>query len=367
MKLDKKAFTRRDFLRVTGLSAAGAILPVSMSSSPGSIFPDAERLGRVLKPRLELKLRPDPESRTIRELEQDTIVEWLREVVGSPPKYELLWRWVETPEGYLHASQVQPVRNHPQDVLTSLPSHEGKSGMWVETTVPYVDIELANPPARSPWLKAAIAEKKVPRMYFSQILWIDQIQTSMQGEVLYRINEPYGSYGDIFWAEGRAFRPLQAQEFAPINPDVTEKRVIVDTAQQTLSCYEGMTEVFFCHASTGVPFNARGERLDRSSTPLGPHRIWRKLISTHMSGGTTGGGWDLPGIGWTTLFVGSGVAVHSTFWHNNFGAMMSRGCVNLAPDDAKWVFRWTTPEVPYYPGDITVQMPGGTIVEVVEG
>ena len=85
-----------------------------------------------------------------------------------------------------------------------------------------------------------------------------------------------------------------------------------------------------------------------------------------MSGGTTGGGWDLAGVGWTTLFVGNGVAVHSTFWHNNFGVPMSRGCVNARPRDAKWVFRWTNPIVSYLPGDVTVSMPGGTPVEVVE-
>jgi hypothetical protein len=31
---------------------------------------------------------------------------------------------------------------------------------------------------------------------------------------------------------------------------------------------------------------------------------------------------------------------------------MSHGCVNAAPDDAKWVFRWTNPPVPYDPGDL---------------
>jgi lipoprotein-anchoring transpeptidase ErfK/SrfK len=87
-----------------------------------------------------------------------------------------------------------------------------------------------------------------------------------------------------------------------------------------------------------------------------------------MSGGTTGGGYDLPGIGWTTLFVGTGVALHSTFWHNNFGGeLMSHGCVNCRPDDAKWVFRWTFPPVPNDPGDVTVEgMDNSSTVDVVE-
>lgn len=77
-------------------------------------------------------------------------------------------------------------------------------------------------------------------------------------------------------------------------------------------------------------------------------------------------GWDLPAVGWISLFVGSGVAVHSTYWHNNYGVPTSRGCVNARPEDAQWVFRWTLPAVPYDPGDVTVGMPGGTLIEVIE-
>jgi lipoprotein-anchoring transpeptidase ErfK/SrfK len=74
----------------------------------------------------------------------------------------------------------------------------------------------------------------------------------------------------------------------------------------------------------------------------------------------------LPGIGWTTLFASGGIAIHSTFWHNNFGVPMSHGCVNSTPVDAKWIFRWVDPPVEYEPGDVTIAMPGGTIVEVIE-
>ncbi len=224
-----------------------------------------------------------------------------------------------------------------------------------------------SPPPRSPWLRSRLEQGLPPRLYYSQILWIDEIQSRVSGETLYRVNERYGSYGDIFWAPAEALRPIPPEEISPLAAEVEEKRIVVDNTRQTLSCYEGNTEVYFCTVSTGVNFGPQGELLERSSTPLGPHPIWRKLVSVHMSGGTTGGGWDLPGIGWPTFFVGSGVAVHSTYWHNNFGVPMSRGCVNARPDDAKWVSRWTQPVVPYDPGDITVDMSSpGTWVEVIE-
>jgi len=99
---------------------------------------------------------------------------------------------------------------------------------------------------------------------------------------------------------------------------------------------------------------------------LGCHRIWHKSVSLPLSGDSSSVGWDLPAVGWTSLFIGAGVAIHSTYWHNNYGEPSSRGCVNASPDDSKWVFRWTIPEVAYDPGDVTVSMPGGTLIEVIE-
>jgi hypothetical protein len=38
--------------------------------------------------------------------------------------------------------------------------------------------------------------------------------------------------------------------------------------------------------------------------------------------------------------------------------------VNVSPDDAKWIFRWTHPEVPFETGDLTIVGEGGTRVIV---
>jgi hypothetical protein len=255
-------------------------------------------------------------------------------VVGRRP-YRRNQRWIETPQGFIWAPYLQPVKNTPNVPVNSLPETSLGSGMWAEITIPYVDLILANPPARSPWLKED------------------------------RVNERYG-YGDIFWAKAEAFRPLSQDDIAPIHPEVENKRVVIHVAHQTLSCFEGKNEVYFALVSTGIQSDMYGNRTEKWETPLGVRPIWRKMISVHMSGGSTGGGYDLPGVSWTSLFEGNGVAIHSTFWHNNFREEMSHGCVNAAPEDAKWVFRWTNPVVTYDPGDLTVGMPGGTLVEVVE-
>jgi len=75
-----------------------------------------------------------------------------------------------------------------------------------------------------------------------------------------------------------------------------------------------------------------------------------------------GSGFDLPGVPWVSYFYWTGVAFHGTYWHNDFGRPRSRGCVNLAPADAKWIYRWTLPVVP--PSEVYVRDKNGTEVVV---
>jgi len=352
--------SRGEILKYTALGLASlAFLSIKRLLSQVQ-FPESERLGRLTVGMAEVKAKPDIDSNTVTKVYEDSVLPWLREVVGRRP-YRRNQRWVETPQGYIWAPYLQPVKNQPNLPVNSLSETSLGPGLWAEVSVPYVDLILANPPARSPWLK----EDQTPRLYYTQVFWIDQIKTGEQGQILYRVNERYG-YGDIFWAKAEAFRPLSQEEIAPIHPEVGAKRVVVNLTQQTLSCYEGKNEVYFALVSTGIRSDMNGNKTEQWSTPLGTRPIWRKLLSVHMSGGTTGGGYDLPGVSWTSLFEGKGVAIHSTFWHNNFGEEMSHGCVNAAPEDAKWVFRWTNPIVSVDPGDLTVGMPGGTLVEVIE-
>ena len=351
---------RREFLRWGAAFTGGVMLPRWLAPAPE--FPAAERLGRVaVFGRVDVKARADIESPTVDVLYEDAIVEWLRERVGNAP-FSKNQRFVETERGYIWSPLLQPVQNRPNASIGSIPVTEIGPGFWAEVTVPYVDVVVGNPPARSPYLR----ESQFPRLYYTQIVWIDQLRTDESGRILYRVNERYG-YGDLLWAAAEAFRPLTEEDWAPIRPEVENKKVVVDLTAQTLACLEDGREVYFCRISSGAKFDAQGNAVDKWSTPIGPHPIWRKVFSLHMSGGTTGGGYDLPGIGWTCLFSGDGVAIHSTFWHNDFGETRSHGCVNARPEDAQWVFRWTAPQVAAIPGDETVSMPGGTIVEVVEG
>lgn len=351
---------RRSFLKLAGFALGGLALDpldriFQFNKRALPQFPASDRLGRVFTS-VDVKKRPQSDSETVATLYDDAVVPWLHEISGSNPN-RFRQRWVETDQGYIWSSDLQPVRNLPNQALKELPATSLGPGMWVEVSVPYVDIVLDNPPARAPKLKYLTANSLPLRLYYSQIIWVDQIKTDESGQVWYRLNEKFG-YGDIFWGAAEAFRPVTAEEIAPISPDVTDKRILVNVFHQfqTLSCFEGKSEVFYAVAAAGP------------STPLGTHYIWRKQITTHMTGGTVSTGYDESGIGWTTLFSGTGVAIHSTFWHNNFGGeLMSHGCVNLRPEDAKWVFRWTSPSVPLDPGDVTINGMTATPVEVING
>lgn len=363
--VNEKRLSRRDFLKWLSFTTLGGFLVRPWSKSLMSItdFPQADRLGRVCVGKVEVKARPDEASETVAVLYEDSVIPWIRERIGRWP-FRNNQRFVETPQGYIWSPYLQPVENRPNVPVESLPTYGKDTGMWVEVTVPWVDVILDNPPPRSHWLRYRAEHGLPPRMYYSQILWIDRLKMDDNGQVWYRINERYGNPGDIFWGPAEAFRPLTQEEILPINPESEEKRVVVNVNwhNQTLSCFEGNREVYYCRVSSGVK---------SGSTPVTPfgskgYPIWRKLYSIHMAGGTNEAGWDLIGIGWTSLFVGEGVALHSTFWHNNFGEPMSHGCVNLSPEDAKWIFCWSLPVVPYETGDITIVGEGSTKVVVVE-
>lgn len=381
--------SRRDFLKLAacgigGFSMFGLDLtaPLSQTSSKENLlaspeklilpdFPIAEQLGRVAVGMVELKLRPDPDSPTLGSLYEDAVLPWIKEASSKQPA--LIFnnqRWVETPQGYIYGPYLQPVKNRTNEVVKDLPPSTIGPGMWAEVTVPYADAALdKDEPSSHSWAKAKIEQGSPLRVYYSQVFWIDQTKNLDDGRVLYRINPNYYGGVDMLWVDGAAFRPITQDDLKPLSPEIEDKRIQVDVTHQTLSCFENNSEIFFCRVSTGAKFDMYGNPVDKWSTPVGQHRVTRKYISLQMSGGTTGAGYDLPGIAWTSIFATGGVAVHSTFWHNNYGDPVSHGCVNCSPEDAKWIFRWTSPEVLYDPGmlDVTVSGQASTGIKVVEG
>lgn len=357
------SLSRRDFLKLAGVGyGAINLFPARNIFNPSNHFftvkpefPAGNNLGR-LTASIDYRSAPRVDFPAIKKGYEDEVVQILHETVAGTKDFNFPrnQRWFETPDGFLFAGYVQPVKNIKNDVLTQIPA--GKQGFWAEVTIPYVDMDLDNPPAKAPWTKDLLTTGRSPRLYYSQVVWIDQIKTGNNGQPLYRFNENAGrpegvtggSYGDIFWADGTAFHIITPEEITPINKDVDPKtkKIKVNLTYQTLSCFEDDKEVYFCHCSTGAKFDSAGNVVDNWSTALGDYKTGWKTLSIHMSGGASGAGYDTPAVSWCNFFDSQhGIAIHSAFWHNLFGEMVSHGCVNVAPEDAKWIFRWTSPQI----------------------
>jgi len=379
--------SRRDFIKLAGLGlgamAFNRVSPHDIDyrwdifSQPKRLpqFPGSAIIGRVCEPDIDIRNRPtnDPNQNTsIGKLGADSLVEWNREVVGNVIGGLTNQRYVETPQGYVYGSVVQPTKNLPNTPVTELPNGQG---FWGEVTVPYVDLAHEGIVA-SPWLQDHINFNFPPRLYYGQVVWIDQVRTN-NGFPEYRWNEDangrgygYGGYGEFFWADGAAFKIITEADVTTIAPEVdpNEKTISVNLDYQTLSCFEGGREVFFCRISSGKRYDpVTGEVVDTYATPAGTLMTYWKIVSKNMTAGNEGSGYSTPAVPWCTFIASGGVAIHGAFWHNAFGERRSHGCINVTPEDAKWIFRWSMPFVSLGVGEERRELPDhGTIVNSSE-
>ncbi|MTJ07423.1 MULTISPECIES: L,D-transpeptidase [unclassified Anabaena] len=100
----------------------------------------------------------------------------------------------------------------------------------------------------------------------------------------------------------------------------------INLSKQNLTAWEGGKPVYAITISSG-----------KKSTPtrIGTFKIQTKLKKTRMRGR----GYDVPNVPHTMYYQG-GYAIHGAYWHKRFGTPVSHGCVNLAPNHAKWIFEW---------------------------
>lgn len=246
--------------------------------------------------------------------------------------------WWRTDDGWVHSSLIQPVRNDVNQPILDVP----KEGFLAEMTVPFSDA----------WRNDDGNPKKVYRFYYASTHWVSQVVTDTKGRVWYRVLDD--RYHVYYFVLGESLRRVTDDELTPLTPEVQDKRLLVDLKQQRLTAYETGRPVFNARVSTG----RRGV-----ATPSGEFHVERKRPSRHMAA-TDGNGFDLPGVPWVSYIYWTGVAFHGTYWHNDYGTPRSRGCINLTPADAKWLYRWTLPVVPS--GEDYLRAPGGTPVSIVD-
>jgi L,D-transpeptidase catalytic domain len=314
-------FSRRDFLKVSSLSISARLIHAYAQKST-----QAKPLfwGRVVFIYATLYSRPSIYKATGIIHELDSIVPIYGELEGEDEN-AINRRWYSTGEGYIHSSNVQPVQN-----LTNAP--QAITGPTLgEVSVPFVDALIRAQPGAA----------AVYRLYFSSTHWIQETVTGSDSSAWYAIRSD--RYDRTYFIPAETMRVIPAAEFSPLAPAVANKRIQINTTAETITAFENERPVFTTRISSGGSF---GDGKD-FRTPLGDYIIDRKRPSRHMAAGdgAADDAYDLPGVPWVSYFNG-GIAIHGTYWHNDYGRPWSHGCINVLSQDAKWFYRWSAPDVP---------------------
>ncbi|MGB4594328.1 MAG: L,D-transpeptidase [Anaerolineaceae bacterium] len=311
--------SRRDFIKhsLMGLSAA-ALLPRESVNS----FAKKPRYMRVgEKEGVSIYRQPDEDSAIVYTRPYNDIITVYDEVVGpNGPAWNPVWFrcW----GGYVFSGLLYEVKYELQEVASII--REG--GQLGEITMPYTRSYFYS--RYQGWIPEYL-------LYYRSSHWVVDLIEGPDKKPWYTLLDELISVKYSIPAEH--MRLIPDTELKPIRPEVPreEKLIKVNLALQSLEAYEGDNLVFSTKISSGSP------------TPNGTYNIQTKMPSKHMGNGNMTD-WDLAyeyvGVPWNCFFeMKAGMATHGAYWHTNFGTPMSAGCLNMAIDDAKWIYLWTSP------------------------
>jgi hypothetical protein len=324
--------TRRGFLKMGGVSLASLLIHPAVSpvySEPTGLA----GLARVAVQVVYLYSEPSFRSQRAGALKRDQIIAIYEEVISAEgPEYNP--RWYRLSQGYVHSGRLQRVdgAHYHHKPLKTIP----EGGQLGEICVPLTESYR--------YLRSE-GWRRLYRLYYRSVHWITGMEAGPHGGEWYRLTD------DLLHAHhyvpAAHVRPIDPQELSPISANVPpeEKRIRISIEDQTLTAFEGDQMVLTAKVSTGIPTETLPGKLP-TETPRGRFRVQTKMPSRHMGDGNLTDdleAYELPGVPWVCFFHKDGIAMHGTYWHDNFGRMMSHGCVNLRNEDALWLYRWTTP------------------------
>lgn len=132
-----------------------------------------------------------------------------------------------------------------------------------------------------------------------------------------------------------------------VDPSTVEgqKHIVVSISEQKFYAYQGNTLVLETYTSTGLSPN---------DTEIGQFHVRIKYASQTMEGFTDGSGevislgseggegelYSVPDVPHVMYINYQAEAIHGAYWHSNFGARMSHGCINLPLDVAAFMFEF---------------------------
>ena len=307
---------------------------------------EAPTQGRSTFSGVDVYRDPAYTAKKIRALGRDELVSIDSQVqgdLGYGNPYNTTWYHIDG-DGYAYSGSIQPVQTNHQKPVFDIPN----AGTLGELTVPFSDTRHGS----------SVFAQHGYRSYYTTTHWIQETTVNRdEKSIWYKIYDRLTQ--ETLHIPSHDMRVIPPEELTLLSSDISdeEKRIYVDLETQTVTAFEGERAVFTARCASG----AKG-----TETPLGEYRTYHKGPSVHMTnqGDGTENTYHLPGVPWVSFFTGTGVAFHGTYWHNDYGRPSSRGCVNLTSNDAKFVYRWTSPEVP--PETPYLSLPGeGTRVQVV--
>jgi len=321
--MSKTNISRRDFIKLSGYGLMGMLLP--NLSTTLDMFDHLQ--GRVIDRILWSHDEPDRKSKRKKLYWHDLVLPITNTTVSEDESaYNRVWYEVEG-DGYIYSGSIQPVRtvlNEPQ--LVSL------KGALGEVSVPFTDAHVEADPN----------SEVIYRLYHETVHWITASAVLPDGSIWYALHDD--KFEQQYFTPGKHIRLFLDGDLSPLSTDIPneEKRIEVRLDDQLVLAYERERLVFATRTATGGRL-----RSGTYTTPTGDYITFHKRPTRHMAAGDlASSGFDLPGVPWVTYIKENGISFHGTYWHNDYGRPRSHGCINLTPQAAKWLYRWTTPVVP---------------------
>lgn len=322
-----ESMNRRQFLGLAALSAAS----VAFRPPPPPNTGTGLGLARVATTWIGLYSEPTFRSRRLARLMRDELHTLLAsETSDEGPSHNPLWYRLS--DGYAHSGNLQLVRWLPQVPETSVPPDGG----LFEVSVPYT---------RS-YREPSSESGPIYRLYYQSTHWVEAVLDGADGRPWYRILDDIRRVR--YCAPAEHLRRVDASELEPLSPAVPprQKRIEVSLTRQELMAFESDRLVFRTRISSGIPDRRPRENGVPTITPDGFFHVSTKTPTRHMGDGRVTAdleAYELPGVPWVSFFHDTGVAFHGTYWHTDFGIPRSHGCVNMRPEEAKWLYRWCLP------------------------
>jgi hypothetical protein len=335
--------SRREFLKLA--STGSLAFALSDLRLDRALAAPVIRQGRITWSGVPLYDAPAFNANQIHHFGADKVIEIAGIEENGEPGNPYNSTWYQVDNGYAYSGWIQPVETNYQKPVFNLPE-KGRVG---EITVPFCDTK------KEPYVYA----ERGYRLYYGTTHWVKKVIVQRdEKSIWYEIYDSHLKRN--YYVPSHDMRLIPEDELSTLSPEVPdeEKRIVVDLSTQLVTAFEGEALVFSERCASGV----RG-----TDTPKGQFRTYHKGPSVHMTNEgdavESESVYSLPGVPWCAFFTGAGNAFHGTYWHNDYGRPRSHGCVNLPSESAKFLYRWTKPNVP--PDEDYLHLPGeGTSVEI---